>query len=423
MSEYKGPIPNQSQIKYHNEEMACFMHFGMNTFTEVEWGNGRENLSDFKLKEFDYDGYVKFVKDLGVKRIVFTAKHHDGFCMFNTKYTNHNIMNTEYGKDFLKELSRACTKYDMDMGLYLSPWDAHEPSYGKGKAYNEFYQNQLIEICSNPEYGNNGKFVEWWFDGAKDPDFVDQEYNFDRWIEIVKTYNPDIIIFGVGSKGGIHWLGNEMGYAPEENAPRLRIKEDISIDYNEEFRSSVGHNEEYIWSVPEADTTTTSGWFSHPNEKIKSLDELKNIYFKSIGRGAVLLLNIAPNKEGKISLELKERLLNFKEDIDTIFSNKLNNKLNIELNEQSDGNRLEYKISNPDALELNYLEIMEDIEYGSRFMDGFIFIDEERINVNSIGYKRIINLKNSKEKDKIINNIRIILNSEYKLKIKGINLY
>lgn len=207
MKEYKGPVPNKAQLKYHEEEMSAFMHFGMNTFIEVEWGNGQEKLEDFQLKNFDFDDYVKFIKEMGFKRLIFTAKHHDGFCMFDSKYTDHKITNTSYGRDFFAELSEACTKYNIDMGCYLSPWDVHEKTYGTGKAYNEYYLNQLEEICNNPKYGNNGKFVEWWFDNAKDPNYKEQVYDFDAWINAVKNNNSEMLLFGVGSKGGVHWLG------------------------------------------------------------------------------------------------------------------------------------------------------------------------------------------------------------------------
>ncbi|MCT1795369.1 alpha-L-fucosidase [Helcococcus kunzii] len=423
MREYKGPVPNNAQIKYHEEEMSAFMHFGMNTFTEVEWGNGKEKLEDFKLKHFDFDGYVKFIKEMGFKRLIFTAKHHDGFCMFDSKYTDHKITNTSYGKDFFAELSEACTKYDLDMGCYLSPWDVHENTYGTGEAYNRYYLNQLEEICNNPKYGNNGKFVEWWFDNAKDPRYKDQVYDFDLWIDAVKKNNPEMLLFGVGSRGGVHWLGNEMGYAPEENAPRLQKKEDMTIDYSTEFKSRDGHNENYVWSVPEADTCTTSGWFSHPEEKLKSVEELKNIYLKSVGRGAVLLLNIAPNKEGGIRQELKDNIIEFKNTINREFSNKLNEKFKITNTENNEGRTIIINIEDIKEQKINYIVLQEDIKYGSRFKEGYIFVNEERINIPSIGAKRIIKIDNNQYSEKAIYNIRIELNGESRLILKEISIY
>ena len=423
MSSYKGPIPNEAQIKYHEEELAAFMHFGINTFTEVEWGNGEEKLEDFKLESFDFDDYVKFIKEMGFKRLIFTAKHHDGFCMFDSKYTDHKVTNTSYGKDFFAELSEACTKYDLDMGCYLSPWDVHEETYGTGEAYNRYYLNQLEEICTNPKYGNNGKFVEWWFDNAKDPRYKDQIYDFDMWIQAVRSNNPGILLFGVGHKGGVHWLGNEMGYAPEENAPRLSKREDMLIDYPKEFRSCQGHDDNHVWSVPEADTCTTSGWFSHPDEKLKSVEELKNIYLKSVGRGAVLLLNVAPNKEGKISSELKDNIINFKKNIEEDFSNKINKEFTIKEVSEDNGKKLIINIEGINDKKIQYLVLQEDIKYGSRFKLGYIFINEERINIPSIGYKRIIKIDNNKFSNKQIHSIKIELYGESELKMKEFSIY
>lgn len=423
MTQYKGPIPNEAQIRYHEEELSAFMHFGINTYTEVEWGNGKEKLSDFTLKEFDFDGYVKFIKDMGFKRLIFTAKHHDGFCMFDTKYSDHNVMNTPYGRDFFAELSSACTKYNMDMGCYLSPWDVHEETYGTGEAYNQYYLNQLKEICESPKYGNNGKFVEWWFDNAKDPRFKDQVYDFDAWMNAVKENNPDILMFGVGSKGGVHWLGNEMGYAPEENAPRLSKREDMVIDYSTEMKSKDGHNENYAWSVPEADTCTTSGWFSHPEEKLKSVDELVNIYMKSVGRGAVLLLNIAPNKEGKIRREIKNNIIEFRNRIENIFENEITDEVKILQNSFEDGRKLKITIENPNEKDIKYIVISEDIRYGSRFEEGFLFVNEERINILSIGYKRIIKLETTQYSNRKYYNIRLELKGNSELMIKELKVY
>ena len=391
MSKYKGPLPSKSQIKYFEDELACFMHFGMNTYTDKEWGDGKESPSNFSLKEFDYDDYVKFIKEMGFKRLIFTAKHHDGFCMFDTKFSDHNIMNTDYGKDFLLELSKACTKYDMDMGVYLSPWDAHEKSYGTGKAYNDFYANQIQEICENPNYGNNGKFVEWWFDNAKDPNFIDQEYDFDRWIEIVRKNNPDILMFGVGARGGIHWIGNEKGYSPEENAPRIHKSiMDNDIDYENSFKSSEGHDENHVFSIPEADTTTTDGWFYHDNEKLKSVDELFKVYLKSVGNSSVLLLNIAPNKSGEISEELKSRVRDFIYKVREEFSRDKSHLF--EISREENEKETIIKIRNTKNIDVSYIVLSEKIECGSRFKNGYIEIDGNKIEIPSLGYKKIVSI-------------------------------
>lgn len=413
---YEGPLPNEAQLRYLDEKYAAFLHFGMNTYTEIEWGDGKETLDQFTMTDFDYEGYVKTIKDLGFKRLIFTAKHHDGFCMWDTKETDHNIMNTAYGKDFLALLSEACTKYDLEMGLYLSPWDVHEPSYGSGNAYNEFYLAQIKEIVDNPIYGNNGHFVEWWFDNAKGEDYPDQVYNFDDFMAAIRDKNPDIVFFGVGAAGGIHWAGNELGYAPSENAPRLP-KGTFEIDYYEAFRSAVGHDQSHVFSIAECDTSVTDRWFSHPDDRVKTVDELFEIYLKSIGRGGVLLLNIPANKAGTIDDEIVDRIKEVKEKIHEEFKNPIEDGLLFDFTDI--GNDQSLRVTNKDGIDINYVVLSEDISQGSRFTHGYIFVNEERLNIDSLGAKRIIDLR---AYDKI-NELMICLYGDSHLHISEISIY
>lgn len=386
-----GPRPSEEQLKYYREGLACFLHFGMNTFTDVEWGDGKASLDEFDLEEFDFDGYVASIKELGFKRLIFTAKHHDGFCMWHTKVSDYHVGNTMYAKDFLAELSKACTKYDINMGIYLSPWDAHEKSYGTGEMYNEFYLKQIEEICSSDKYGNDGKFVEWWFDGAKDPKFPHQEYDFDAWMATVRRYNPNILMFGVGSYGGIHWVGNEKGYAMEPNISRLP-KGVLEIDYKTMFNPLEGQSDSYVWSVAEADTCTTDGWFWHENEVVKSIDEMINIYMKSIGRGAVLLLNIAANRYGKIPMEVLNRVKEAKTKIEKMYENPISHGAKCEKFDVEEGLNLIYTFE--ERVKIHMLEIMESIEYGQNITDVKIFLDGEIFDsFESIGYNRLIKVE------------------------------
>lgn len=415
MKNYLGPLPNKSQLRYHKEKLACFMHFGMNTFNDKEWGDGKEELSSFTLKDFDFDDYIFFIKEIGFKRLIFTAKHHDGFCMWNTKYSEHNVMNTPYGRDFLEELSSACTKHDMDMGIYLSPWDVHEKTYGEGEAYNEYYQNQLKEICENPKYGNNGKFVEWWFDGAKDPAFVDQTYNFDKWMDIVRKSNPEIIMFGVGALGGIHWVGNEKGFSMDPNTLRLK-KNILEINYDIDFNIKKGHDDKYIWSVPECDTSVTSGWFWHEDEKVKSKSELIEIVERSIGMSSVLLLNIAPNIDGKIPKNVKNNIREVKKHFDNLLRNEISNYKSTEC--ISDEMSV-YEIEFDKKENLNMIIISEDISKGQRIVGAKVFLDGKLFKeINSIGLNRMISLENTECK-----NLKIEFESIAEIKILGVKIF
>ena len=410
------PKPTKLQLDYYKEGLACFMHFGMNTFTDVEWGDGKASLDSFQLVDFDYDDYVKTIKELGFKRLIVTAKHHDGFCLWHSKQTNYHIGNTSYQKDFLKELSKACSQYNMNMGIYLSPWDAHEPSYGSGQAYNEFYLNQIEEICQNPDYGNQGKFIEWWFDGAKDPNFVDQDYDFDAWMAMVRKYNPDILMFGVGSYGGIHWSGNEEGEVLDPNLNRLP-KHILEIDYDKMKDPLQGHHSGYVWSVPEADTPTTSGWFWHSDESIKSKEKLIDIYFKSIGRGGVLLLNIAPNTDGNIPSELKRRLFEVKNELSQLFATNLLEGM--EATVSLDNKTTSYSINLADPVEAQVLSLHEEIEKGQKIIDCQVYFDDQLMTeFKSIGYKRLYRFEKRPIKD-----INIICESIDQVALKDIKLY
>ena len=410
-----GPRPNKAQLRYYEEEIACFLHFGMNTFTDVEWGDGKATFDDFELEEFDFDGYVRTIKDIGFKRLIFTAKHHDGFCMWHTKLTDYHIGNTKYKKDFLAELSKSCTKYDIDMGIYLSPWDVHEKSYGKGEMYNQFYLRQIEEICRDDRYGNNGKFVEWWFDGAKDPKFPDQMYEFGKWMEMVRRHNPDILMFGVGSYGGIHWVGNEKGYAMEPNISRLP-KGIFEIDYDTMFDPKVGHDDNYVWSVAEADTCTTDGWFWHKDEKVKSHEEMVNIYMKSVGRSAVLLLNIAADRDGKIPKTVLDRVLDVKKDICKMFEKPISCNSVVETNLIEGINSHVFTFE--DRVNIKMIEIMEQIEFGQNIVEARVYIDGKLFeSFESIGYKRLMIV------DKIAKEIRFEFKSMGDAHIKKIEIY
>lgn len=407
-------IPNEMQLKYYEEQVACFLHFGMNTFKDVEWGDGKASLEDFSLEYFDYDGYVKKIKELGFRRLIFTAKHHDGFCMWDSKLTDYKVTNTKYGKDFLELLSKSCSKYDMDMGIYLSPWDVHEPSYGSGDQYNKYYLGQIEEICQSGKYGNNGRFVEWWFDGAKDPEYKDQIYDFFSWMNMVRKYNPDILMFGLGSYGGIHWVGNENGYAMDPNVSRLP-KDILDIDYRSMFKVNEDGHDKYQWSIAEADTCTTNGWFWHDNEIMKSQEELIDIYFNSVGKGAVLLLNIACDKQGKIPDALFERLLQVKQEIISLFCNSVDCLPNVHVK----GNimTLDYILDEMEIIRV--IELREDIKKGQNIVDCTIYADDIQIvNFQSVGYVRLEKFHKLKVK-----NIRIIITFNGEFNLKEVKLY
>ena len=317
-----GPLPSKAQMQYHREELAAFIHFGMNTYYDREWGDGQEDPYYFYPEHLDTDQWIKTLKDAGFKRTIMVVKHHDGFLLYPSKYTDHTIAKSGWkeGKgDVLAEVSASASKYDMDMGVYLSPWDAHSPLYhvDTEDQYNQYYLNQLKEILEDPKYGNKGKFVEVWMDGARGDGAQKVTYTFDKWFDAIRKAQGDIAIFSA-EPTNVRWIGNEKGIAGDPVWQKVnpdKIRNNPSNSY-----LNHGDPEGKQYSVGEADVSIRSGWFYHDNQESKSLRELMDIYFKSVGRGTPLLLNIPPNQDGKFADADVARLKEFRQTLDQLYS-------------------------------------------------------------------------------------------------------
>ena len=347
-------VPDANQFRYQKEELAAFCHFGPNTFNEIEWGEhyGNKKPSEiFTLKQdFDAETLVKTLKDAGFKKLIVTAKHHDGFCIWDSQYTDYDVAASGYKdkngeSDILAEISKACTDQNMDMGLYLSPWDIHEPSYGykdengqpttpenDKKDYNEFYNNQLEEILGNPKYGNNGKFVEVWMDGAKGSGANAQEYNFQKWFDTIQKYegkaagrDADCMLFGAEAYTTVRWIGNELGIAGKDTWSKSKVDKDKNtINSNKQGNATVGFEDGNQWTVPEADARITSGWFWGTQKNTpKTMEELSDMYFNSVGHNATLLLNVPPNNQGTVDEAILKRVEEFGKNIKESFDENL----------------------------------------------------------------------------------------------------
>ena len=353
-------VPDANQYKYQKDELAAFCHFGPNTFNELEWGfdqstqkklyEGRTPDEIFTLEsDFDAETLVNTLKNAGFKKLIVTAKHHDGFCIWNSSYTDYDIASTSYKNgegDILAEISAACTAANMDMGLYLSPWDVAESTFGSdggsiNNAYNEYYNNQLKEILSNPKYGNNGHFVEVWMDGANGYNNVPQTYNFEKWYATIQKYEgreadykADCMLFGAGTHTTVRWIGNENGFADDTTWAKSTIR-DGQI-YNDESQRtgdykgdpidgySNGYEDGNHWTVPEADARITSGWFWGTQKNTpRTLTNLAEMYFRSVGHNATLLLNVPPNNEGKVDKAIQDRVVEFGQNVQDTFRTNL----------------------------------------------------------------------------------------------------
>ena len=393
-----GVTPTKEQYRYQKEELAGFVHFGPNTFNEIEWGENYGNRTPdeiFKLeKDFDAKTLVKAFKDAGFKKIIVTAKHHDGFCIWNSQYTDYDVAETSYKNgngDILAEISAECSKYDIDMGLYLSPWDIHEPSYGyydeNGNAttedkdvldYNDYYVNQLNEILGNDKYGNNGHFSEIWMDGAKGSGANAQKYDFKRWYDTIQAqegeeagFDSECMIFQCGANTTVRWIGNENGFAAKNTWSKSNV--DIDADTcndNVQGSYSLGFENGNKWTVPEADARITSGWFWGTRKNTpKSLTDLGQMYFNSVGHNAPLLLNVPPNADGTVDQVILDRLAEFGENIADTFDINLAANASIKASSVR-GNDINYKPGNViDGNDDTYWTVDDGTQEGTLLID------------------------------------------------------
>lgn len=306
------PKPTASQLNWHEQEFYVFMHFGPNTFTGKEWGHGDEKEEIFQPSQLDTDQWCRVSKAAGATGIIITAKHHDGFCLWPSKYSTHTVAQSPWRNgqgDILKDLSASCKKYDLKFGVYISPWDRNHPLYGT-PAYNDIYINTMKEI-----FANYGPIWELWWDGAngEGPNGKKQVYDFPRFEQTIRRISPETVIFSdIGPD--IRWVGNEQGYAGTTNWNTL--------DTAGFYRGAGGPPTDTLnagnafgkhWIPAECDVSIRPGWFYHKEEdsKVKTGEQLFNLYLKSVGRGANLLLNVPPDTRGLIHENDSAALMHF----------------------------------------------------------------------------------------------------------------
>lgn len=410
-------VPTNVQKNIQSMGYYNFIHFGLNTFTGKEWGSGNVPLSKFKIKEIDTDQWVKDLKSTGSKGVILTAKHHDGFCLFDSKYTDYSIKNTIYrdGKgDLVKELADSCKKYDFKLGIYLSPWDRHEKTYGTD-AYNDYFCNQLTELCTN-----YGEIFCFWFDGAcgEGENGKKQIYDWDRYYKVIRTLQPNAAISNCGPD--VRWIGNENGKCRQSE---FSVVPKSLSDYNviaENSQQEAGANvmakkpiestdeilgsrellldKELCWYPAEMDVSITKvGWFYHKSFelfKTRSVKELKQCYFDSVGNNAMLLLNIPPNKKGEMPKKFIQRIVEVKNELQNEFINKINAQIS------SVQNNKDYYSINVDfnsEQEISKLIICEDVDFSQRVEEFEVYADEKLIlSGTTIGFKKICHFNKTK---------------------------
>jgi len=439
-----GPVPSKSQIAWHQMEFYAFVHFNMNTFTNMEWGYGDESPDLFNPAELDCRQWASVCKEAGMKGIILTAKHHDGFCLWPSQYTEHSVKNSPWkdGKgDVVKELSEACKEYGLKMGLYLSPWDRNHSDYGSPE-YITYYRNQLRELLTN-----YGEIFEFWIDGANggtgyyggadENRKVNRKtyYDWPNTFKIVHELQPGAVIFSDAGPD-IRWVGNEQGWANETNWCLLRRDEAWpGWPGYKELRS--GHENGTHWVPAEVDVSIRPGWYYHPSEdsQVKTLNRLLDIYYHSVGRNANLLLNFPVDNRGLIHERDVEQVSKLAEALKADFAielaggkkvtatNTRGNSRQYRASNVNDGNgetywatennitRASLVIDLEEPVEFNRFVIQEYIPFGQRIQE---FTLEAMVENNwkllasetTIGYKRILRLPTVKTSSVRLNIIR-----------------
>jgi alpha-L-fucosidase len=297
-----------------------FLHFTVNTFTDREWGTGREDPAIFDPTRLDPTQWARVGREAGFKALILTAKHHDGFTLWPSEYTHHSVEKSPWRSgqgDVVQEVADAARAEGLKLGLYLSPWDMHEPSYGDEAGYNQFYLGQLRELLTR-----YGSVAEVWFDGAKGENAGAMSYAFDEYRALVRQLQPGAVMFS-DEGPDVRWIGNERGFAGETNWSTLDPgKVEIGKPGQGDYLNQ-GEEGGPAWIPGECDVSIRRGWFWHPDQEPKSLDELLEIYFKSVGRNCLLLLNVPPNQEGRIADEDVVRMREFRTALDRIFARNL----------------------------------------------------------------------------------------------------
>jgi alpha-L-fucosidase len=330
-----APTPNQ--LSWQEMEFTAFAHFGMNTFTDREWGEGMEDPTLFNPTGFDARQWARVFKEAGMRMIIVTAKHHDGFCLWPSRYTEHSVKKSPWHDgqgDVVGEVARACREAGLKFGIYLSPWDRHEPTYGDSPAYNRHFCDQLRELLSG-----YGEISEVWFDGAcgEGPNGKKQEYDWLSYYRVIRELQPKSVIFGMAPD--LRWIGTETGYGRETEwsvvpvtiregpvAP-LASLDDLFVpgDMTAEdlgSREKISLARALAWYPAETDVSIRPGWFYHAGEdaEVKTPEKLIDIYFSSVGRNSVLLLNVPPDKRGLIHENDTRSLIEMKRILDETFA-------------------------------------------------------------------------------------------------------
>jgi alpha-L-fucosidase len=320
-------LPSSSQLAWQRDELALFCHFGVNTFTDREWGDGRESPSIFAPDNLDARQWARAARSAGARSMILTAKHHDGFCLWPTATTGHSVSRSPWRSgrgDVVREFVDACRDEGMRPGLYLSPWDRNNPRYGDSPKYNDLYCDQLTELLTR-----YGSIAEVWFDGAngEGPNGKRQTYDWPRVFALVRRLQPNAVIFSDAGPD-VRWCGNENGTAGD---PNWSMVDPSVVSYpgadGPGIAAALQHGSPTgsVWRPAEVDVSIRPGWFSHPvdDAKLRSVDNLVGLYFSSVGRNSKLLLNVPPMRNGLLHAVDIAHLTGFRRQLTSMFEHDL----------------------------------------------------------------------------------------------------
>lgn len=399
-----GPVPTPLQLQWQEMETYAFLHFSLNTYTDQEWGYGNEDPALFNPTKLDAEQWVKVCKEAGMKGIILTAKHHCGFCLWPSEYTEYSVKNAPWKDgqgDVVKELSEACKKYGLKFAVYLSPWDRNYPEYGRPE-YIEYFRNQLRELLTN--YGD--MFEVWfdganggtgWYGGADETRTIDKKTYYDWYntFNLIRELQPGIVIWNDGGRrGDLRWVGTEAGYVGQPNWSLLNADGDVTL---EELNHGIEDGNR--WVPAEVNTSIRPGWFYHPREdnQVKSVAKLMDTYYKSIGRNGTLLLNFPIRPDGLIDRRDSVTAAAFGQYVQELFANDL--AADADINTRGDQTTVTF----PTPQTFNRVLIQEPIKYGQRvkafrleaLTEGhWVELHDELLepgdSLTTIGYKRII---------------------------------
>ena len=426
-------VPTERQIRHQRMEFYAFVHFTVNTFTGKEWGDGKENPAIFNPYRLDADQWADALKAAGMKALILTCKHHDGFCLWPSKYTKHTVAASPFrnGKgDVVREVADACRKKGLAFGVYLSPWDRNNAAYGSGKAYNDYFVHQLEELLTG-----YGRICSVWFDGAcgEGPNGKVQVYDWERYYRTIRELQPDACIHVCGPD--VRWCGNEAGFTrksewsvvPERTRDTEKIARNSQQEDSEQFRERkitasdedlgsyelVKDEERLVWYPAEVNTSIRPGWFYHPqeDERVKPLSELIHVYESSVGGNATFLLNIPPTPEGLFQENDVRRLHEFGDYLRKAYGKNLLDQASLWADSQEAGHEIDgvrtdddarfFKTPDgvrscritaafPQATEVKYVILKENIRCSQRIESFRVLADGKEIYAGTVvGYKRI----------------------------------